>query len=256
VRIIRISIQPSDSFTRADDDKLDLNHGETMKARLLVVDDEPGMCELLGDSFRLIGYEVVTAADGASALASATQARFNLIISDINMPHMDGLAFIEQLRAAQDQTPIIMLSARNGKEDITTALRLGADDFVAKPFGLEELALRVAAVLRRTMPNTEAHTRLVCGPIVLDEDVHQVFLRGEPVELSPTEFYLLQVLMQSPGKLVTKATLLSKVWNIGFRADSNVVSTYISYLRKKLHTPEWQGIKTVRGLGFQIDPGA
>ena len=223
-----------------------------MKARLLIVDDESSLCEMLADSFRLAGYEVETALDGKTALNLARSSKFDLIISDINMPFMNGLEFIERLRALPDETPTIMLSARNERLDINAALKLGADDYVSKPFGLEELSLRVAAVLRRTMGNSVANPLLKCGPITLDEERHQVFRAAEPIDLSPTEFSLLKVLMLRKGKMVSKSTLLSQVWNIGFQADSNVVSTYVSYLRRKLHTKEWQGIKTVRGLGFQI----
>lgn len=222
------------------------------KPRLLIVDDEPGLCELLSDSFRLAGYQVETALDGRSALALTKKFKFDLIISDINMPFMDGLEFIERLRAVPDDTPAIMLSARNERPDINSALRIGADDYVSKPFGLEELSLRVAAVLRRTMKQQENSRVLSCGPVELYEERHEVMVNHQPVELSPTEFSLLKVLMLREGKMVTKATLLNEVWNIGFSTDASVVSTYVSYLRKKLHTPEWQGIKTVRGLGFQI----
>ena len=232
---------------------LDLPHGETVRARLLIVDDEPGMCDILADSFTLAGYDVTTAADGIQAWNLIERGKFDLIITDINMPLLDGLALIDKLREQENQTPAVILSARNAKLDISTAFRLGVDDYVSKPFGLEELALRVAAILRRTMPKTEANANLKCGPIEMDEEAHQVFLDGKPVTLSPTEFNLLRALILRQGKLVTKATLLNQVWNIGFRADSNVASTYISYLRRKLHTKKWQGIKTVRGLGFQID---
>ncbi len=222
------------------------------KPRLLIVDDEPALCEMLSDSFRLAGYHVETALDGRSALTLAKNSKFDLIISDINMPFMDGLEFIERLRAVPDDTPAIMLSARNERPDINSALRIGADDYVSKPFGLEELSLRVAAVLRRTMKQQESSKVLTCGPIELHEERHEVFVNKKLVELSPTEFNLLKVLMLREGKMVTKATLLNQVWNIGFSADASVVSTYVSYLRKKLHTSDWQGIKTIRGLGFQI----
>ena len=224
-----------------------------MRARLLIVDDEPALCDMLADSFRLGGYEVETALDGKTALRLTETSKFDLIISDINMPYMDGLEFIERLRATGDETPAIMLSARGTRPDINAALRIGADDYVAKPFGLEELALRVAAVLRRSMRQQLQSELLQCGPVTLDEERHEVLVDSQVVDLSPTEFSLLRALMLRHGKMVSKQALLSQVWNIGFHADSNVVSTYISYLRKKLHTPNWQGIKTVRGLGFQID---
>lgn len=222
-------------------------------SRLLVVDDEQDFCEMLGDAFRLAGYSVETASNGQAALDILASQKFDLIISDINMPQMDGLEFLGRLRDLNDETPTLMLSARNARQDITTALRLGADDYVSKPFGLEELSLRVAAILRRTKRiNVPPMVSLKCGPIELREESHEVFLDGKPVDLSPTEFKLLEALMHEQGKMVSKTTLLRKVWNISFQADASVVNTYISYLRRKLHTPQWQGIRTVRGLGFQI----
>jgi two-component system OmpR family response regulator len=223
--------------------------------RLLIVDDEQAFGEMLGDSFRLTGYEVETALDGLSALSLVRKTKFDLIISDINMPVMDGLEFLTKLRGLPDDTPAIMLSARNERPDITTALRLGADDYVAKPFGLEELALRVAAVLKRTMKIVEPQT-LVCGPVELIEEFHEVRLNGEVVELAPTEFKLLRELLLKQGKVVSKSTLLNRVWDIHFDADASVINTYISYLRRKLHTPTWQGIRTIRGVGFQISAKA
>jgi two-component system OmpR family response regulator len=178
------------------------------------------------------------------------QNEFDLVISDLGMPMLDGNGLIQRIREKHPQLPVIVLSARSAKPEITTSLRLGADDFVTKPFGLEELSLRVAAVLRRTQKQPEA--LFTCGPIVMDDERHIVTLDGKPVELSPTEFELLRALMAKPGKVVSKTALMSQVWHIGFQTDTNVLATYISYLRKKLHTPTWQGIKTVRGIGFQI----
>lgn len=223
-----------------------------MKARLLIVDDEPGLCELLADSFRLSGFEVETALDGLSALRILERAKFDLVITDVSMPHLDGLELVQKLRENNGNQPVIVLSARNSKPDINAALRLGADDYVSKPFGLEELSLRVAAVLRRTMKNEES-TLLTCGPITMDEDRHQVKLDDQLVDLSPTEFALLKALMLKSGRVLTKSELMRQVWNISFQTDTNVLGTYISYLRKKLHTEKWQGIRTIRGLGFQID---
>ncbi len=148
---------------------------------------------------------------------------------------------------------MILLTARADRSDVTAGLRFGADDYVTKPFGIEELTLRVAAILRRTKPETAEVKVHECGPIHLDEERHQVTLNGHPVDLSPTEFRLLLELMERKGKVVTKAHLLDRVWGMGFATGATVVDTYISYLRKKLHTDEWQGIKTVRGIGFQIE---
>jgi two-component system OmpR family response regulator len=166
---------------------------------------------------------------------------------------MDGYELLERLRALGDETPALMLTARGERGDVTRGLRLGADDYVTKPFGLEELMLRIAAILRRTIGSgDDAAADIICGPVVLNEDRHSVTLHGKPIDLSPTEFKLLYELMIKQGKVVTKATLLDVVWGMAFAANATVVDTYISYLRKKLHTDNFEGIKTVRGIGFQI----
>jgi two-component system OmpR family response regulator len=221
--------------------------------RILVVDDEPGVRDMICDTLRLSGYEPFEAADGFLALKWLRENSVDLIISDINMPNMDGYELLERLRALGDQTPALMLTARGERGDVTRGLRLGADDYVTKPFGLEELMLRIAAILRRTMGSSEATAEdIVCGPLVLNEDRHTVTLNGNPVDLSPTEFKLLYELMIKQGKVVTKATLLDVVWGMAFAANATVVDTYISYLRRKLHVDGYEGIKTVRGIGFQI----
>jgi two-component system OmpR family response regulator len=165
---------------------------------------------------------------------------------------MDGFEFIERIRSNGDNTPALMLSARGDRADITRGLTLGADDYVTKPFGLEELVLRVRAILRRASFTEATPTVLECGPISLDEDSHSVTFNGEPVDLSPTEFRLLHVLLESKGRVLTKSFLLSEVWGINFETETTVVDTYISYLRKKLHRDGFEGIRTVRGVGFQL----
>ena len=208
---------------------------------------------MICDTLRLSGYEPFEAADGFLALKWLRENTVDLIISDINMPNMDGYELLERLRAIGDETPALMLTARGERGDVTRGLRLGADDYVTKPFGLEELMLRIAAILRRTIGTGEKSAEdIVCGPVILNEDRHSVTLHGKPIDLSPTEFKLLYELMIKQGKVVTKATLLDVVWGMAFAANATVVDTYISYLRKKLHTDNYEGIKTVRGIGFQI----
>ena len=208
---------------------------------------------MICDTLRLSGYAPFEAADGFLALKWLRENSVDLIISDINMPNMDGYELLERLRAMGDETPALMLTARGERGDVTRGLRLGADDYVTKPFGLEELMLRIAAILRRTIGSADKSAEdIVCGPVVLNEDRHSVTLHGKPVDLSPTEFKLLYELMIKQGKVVTKATLLDVVWGMAFAANATVVDTYISYLRKKLHTDNFEGIKTVRGIGFQI----
>ena len=208
---------------------------------------------MICDTLRLSGYAPFEAADGFLALKWLRENSVDLIISDINMPNMDGYELLERLRALGDETPALMLTARGERGDVTRGLRLGADDYVTKPFGLEELMLRIAAILRRTLGSgDDAAADIICGPVILNEDRHSVTLHGKPIDLSPTEFKLLYELMIKQGKVVTKATLLDVVWGMAFAANATVVDTYISYLRKKLHTDNFEGIKTVRGIGFQI----
>jgi two-component system OmpR family response regulator len=223
-----------------------------MAEMILIVDDEAGVRELLGDALRIAGFETSTASDGMSALTAIRNKKPDLFIIDINMPLMDGFELVERLRSTGDNTPALMLSARADRVDVTRGLTLGADDSVTKPFGLEELLLRVKAILRRSQITTSVGTDLSCGPIKLDEASHTVTFAGELVDLSPTEFRLLQVLVENKNRVLSKSLLLDEVWGITFESESTVADTYISYLRKKLHRDGFEGIKTVRGVGFVI----
>lgn len=226
-----------------------------MAQMILIVDDEVGVRELLGDALRIAGFETSVAADGMSALTSIREKKPDLLIVDINMPLMDGFELIERLRSTGDNTPALMLSARADRADVTRGLTLGADDYVTKPFGLEELLLRVKAILRRSQIPTSSQKELRCGPIAIDENSHTVHFDQEQIDLSPTEFRLLQVLIENKNRVLTKSLLLDEVWGITFQSESTVADTYISYLRKKLHKDGFEGIKTVRGVGFVIqDP--
>lgn len=221
------------------------------KAEILVVDDESGVRELVGEVLELEGYEVTIASDGLDALSHIRKQKFDLYILDINMPKIDGLVLLEKVRAGGDSTPALLLSARREKDDIHKGFRVGADDYVTKPFSIEELALRVEAILRRTQTHQTTNI-LRCGPVSIDLDQHLVRHEDEIVELSPTEYNLLQYLVERKNKVVRKDALLNAVWGIDFENNSTVVETYISYLRKKLHRNGFEGIKTVRGVGFQI----
>lgn len=230
-------------------------NAKTSTARILVVDDEDVLREMLGDALRLSGFEVLEAADGSKALTILQGGKVDLIISDVNMPGMDGYEMLSHLRAQGDQTPAIMLTARRERADVTKGLKLGADDYVTKPFGLEELILRVNAVLRRTMGAASSSPKLTCGPVEMVDELHQVTVDGAEVDLSPTEYHLLQVLLENKGKVISRSKLLLEVWDINFDTGTNVVDTYISYLRRKVHTESYEGIKTVRGVGFQMIEG-
>ncbi len=218
----------------------------------MIIDDEAGVRELLSDALKLAGFETTTASDAMVAQTALRTIKPDLLIVDINMPLMDGFEFIERIRSNGDNTPALMLSARGDRADVTRGLTLGADDYVTKPFGLEELVLRVRAILRRANFTEAAPTVLACGPIALDEDSHSVTFNSEAVDLSPTEFRLLHVLLESKGRVLSKSFLLNEVWGINFETETTVVDTYISYLRKKLHRDGFEGIRTVRGVGFQL----
>ena len=226
--------------------------GMAMSQLIMVIDDEVGVRDLLGDALKLAGFETITAADAMIAQTLLRTTKPDLLIVDINMPMMDGFEFIERIRSNGDNTPALMLSARGDRADITRGLTLGADDYVTKPFGLEELVLRIKAILRRSQFSVETSSSLTCGPILLDSDSHQVRFNDDVVDLSPTEFRLLHVLLESKGRVLSKTYLLDEVWGITFESESTVVDTYISYLRKKLHRDGFEGIRTVRGVGFQL----
>jgi two-component system OmpR family response regulator len=224
-----------------------------MSQLVMIIDDEAGVRELLGDALKLAGFETVTAADAMVAQTLLRSTKPDLLIVDINMPMMDGFEFIERIRSNGDNTPALMLSARGDRADVTRGLTLGADDYVTKPFGLEELVLRIKAILRRSQFSETVSETLTNGPITLDAKSHQVTFNREVVDLSPTEFRLLQVLLESKGRVLSKSHLLDEVWGITFESESTVVDTYISYLRKKLHRDGFEGIRTVRGVGFQLN---
>jgi two-component system OmpR family response regulator len=220
--------------------------------KVLIVDDEAGVRELLKDALKLAGFETHTANDGMSALTTLRIFTPDIMIIDINMPLMDGFELVERLRANGNEVPVLMLSARADRVDVTRGLTLGADDYVVKPFGLEELVLRLKAILRRSHFNATQATTISCGPISIEDGIHTVTFNGEVVDLSPTEYRLLQVLIENKNRVLSKSLLLDDVWGITFESESTVVDTYISYLRKKLHRDGFEGIKTIRGVGFVI----
>lgn len=223
-----------------------------IKPRILVAEDEAGVRELICDALHMSDFQTVPVVDGLAALSVIRKDRFELIILDINMPKLDGLSLLEKIRADGFEIPALILSARNNQSDISGGLKLGADDYMTKPFSIEELVLRVKAILRRSLNISGAQTKLLCGPITMDIERHQVFFNDELIEMSPTEFRLLEELIMRSGKVISKETLLSNVWEIDFETNSTNVETYISYLRKKLHRDGFEGIKTIRGVGFQI----
>jgi two-component system OmpR family response regulator len=229
-----------------------MEQSENQPIKVLIVDDETGVRELLKDALRLAGFEPQSAGDGMSALTLLRTFTPDIMIIDINMPLMDGFELVERLRKMGNDVPVLMLSARADRVDVTRGLTIGADDYVTKPFGLEELVLRLKAILRRSQPSAATQNSLHCGPISVDDVSHTVIFNGDVVDLSPTEYRLLQVLIENKNRVLTKTLLLDDVWGITFESESTVVDTYISYLRKKLHRDGFEGIKTIRGVGFVI----
>jgi len=225
---------------------------EVRVASILVVDDEAGVRDLLCDALRISGHEPEAAGDGDEALALFQLRSFDLCIVDINMPNMDGFAFVETVRQHEDHTPILLLSARDAAPDVTRGLRVGADDYVRKPFGLEELLLRVEAILRRSGTDTDEEQVYRCGPLAMNLDRHEVTYGVETLEMSATEFHLLEVLVARKGRLLTREQLLRDVWGIDFDSETSVLDTYISYLRKKVHREGFAPIVTVRGVGYKL----
>jgi two-component system, OmpR family, response regulator len=220
--------------------------------RILVVEDDSAIRELIRDSLSLIEVETDGANDGLEALNKLRRQPYDLMVLDLNLPKIDGLALLTKIREEGSNTPVLVLSARSQRDDITQGLKVGADDYLVKPFGIEELILRVKAILRRTKPVSEEVKKLKCGPISMDLERHLVTFNSEKVELSVTEFSLLESLLNRSGKVVKKELLLAEVWGVDFPSSTTVVETYISYLRRKLHRDGYEGIKTVRGVGFQI----
>ncbi|TLF82668.1 response regulator transcription factor [Nocardia cyriacigeorgica] len=226
----------------------------TPEARVLVVDDEPMIVELLDVSLRFQGFEVATAADGAQALDLARTFRPQALIVDVMMPGMDGFGLLRRLRADGFDAPVLFLTARDDVHDKVTGLTLGADDYVTKPFSLEEVVARLRVILRRAgqvKPPPE-RARLRFADIELDDDTHEVWKAGEPVSLSPTEFTLLRYFMVNAGTVLSKPRILDHVWRYDFGGEVGVVETYVSYLRKKVDTGEPRLIHTLRGVGYVL----
>jgi two-component system, OmpR family, response regulator len=228
--------------------------GQGPEARLLVVDDEPNIVELLSASLRFSGFEVATATGGQQALEVAREFRPDLVLLDVMMPGLDGFGVVRRLRADGSRTPVLFLTARDATEDKVTGLTLGGDDYVTKPFSLEEVVARIRAVLRRVgaAAVAEGTARLQFADIELDDDTHEVWKAGELVALSPTEFKLLRYFLQNTGRVLSKAQILDHVWNYDFGGEMNVVESYVSYLRKKVDTTEPRLLQTVRGVGYAL----
>ncbi|MFH8530090.1 response regulator transcription factor [Streptomyces tendae] len=228
----------------------------TVRQRLLLVEDEPTLRELLSASLHLAGFQVIPAETGAQAVDAVREERPDLIVLDVMLPDFDGFEVARRLRerpAGHHGThpPILFLTARDAAEDRISGLRAGGDDYVTKPFNLEELVLRIQAVLRRTS-GRRTDGLLVVADLELDPGSHQVTRGDQQVQLSPTEFSLLRVLMENAGQVLSREQLLDQVWHFDFNGDDSIVASYISYLRRKIDTREPKLIHTVRGTGYVL----
>jgi two-component system OmpR family response regulator len=220
--------------------------------RILVVDDEPNIVDVITMALRYQGFDVATAANGSEALSQVTAYRPHLMVLDVMLPDTDGFAVAERLGAQRAGVPIIFLTARDSTEDKIRGLTTGGDDYVTKPFSLEELVARIRTVLRRTGAAEPESARLTFEDLELDEDTMEVTRAGEPIELTATEYRLLRYLMLNPRRVMTRAQLLDHVWDYDFGGDGRVLETYISYLRKKLDAAGPPLIQTVRGVGYAL----
>ena len=225
--------------------------------RVLVVDDEASITELLSMALRYEGWDVRTAASGLAAVRTAKEFGPDAVVLDMMLPDFDGLEVLRRMRGSDPGVPVLFLTARDAVEDRVAGLTAGGDDYVTKPFSLEEVVARIRAVLRRTQASSTSATgpapaRLTYGDLVLDDDTHEVWEGDREVELSPTEFNLLRYFLQNPGRVLSKRQILEHVWNYDFGGDGNVVESYVSYLRKKVDLSEPRLLHTVRGVGYVL----
>ena len=221
------------------------------RTRVLVVDDESNITDLVATVLRYEGFEVQTAATGRDALNAVRAFRPALVVLDIMLPDLDGFEVQRQLADNGGKIPVVFLTAKDGTEDKVRGLTMGADDYVTKPFSLEELVARVRAVLRRANGADKAESgRLQFADLEMDEESHEVWRANEAIELTPTEFTLLRYLLLNAKRVLSKAQILDHVWHYDFAGDANVVETYISYLRKKIDRFDPPLIHTIRGVGY------
>ncbi len=231
----------------------DVRHdGAQARPRLLVVEDDPNIVELLSASLRFAGFEVSAATNGAEAISAAREVHPDLVVLDVMLPDLDGFEVIRRMRERGVRTPVVFLTARDATDDKIRGLTLGGDDYVTKPFSLEELTARIRAVLRRSSGELDDRATLSFADLELDEESHEVRRAGTLVSLSPTEFKLLRYLLLNAGRVLSKAQILDHVWQYDFRGDDSIVESYISYLRRKVDTVEPRLIHTLRGVGYVL----
>lgn len=222
---------------------------------MLVVDDEHSLTDLLKMALRYEGWEIRTADTGRGALATAREFRPDAIVLDIMLPDLDGLTVLQRLRAEGDDVPVLFLTAKDALDERIAGLTAGGDDYVTKPFSLEEVVARLRGLIRRsTLIASSDGPVLTVGDLSLDEDSHEVSRAGEPIDLTATEYELLRFLMRNPRRVLSKVQILDRVWSYDFEGKSSVVEIYISYLRKKIDAGRAPMIHTVRGAGYMLKP--
>ncbi|RTL70070.1 MAG: response regulator transcription factor [Pseudonocardiaceae bacterium] len=234
-----------------------LQRADGSAVRVLVVDDESTLSDLLSMALRYEGWDVRTAADGLTAVRTAREFRPDAVILDVMLPDLDGLEVLRRMRADTPDVPVLFLTAKDAVEDRVAGLTAGGDDYVTKPFSIEELVARLRGLLRRSgMTAARQGSELAVGDLTLDEDSHEVRRGDTEVELTATEFELLRFLMRNPRRVLSKAQILDRVWHYDFGGQSNVVELYISYLRKKIDNGRAPMIHTVRGAGYVLKPAS
>ena len=223
--------------------------------RVLVVDDEQNLTELLAMALRYEGWDVRTAGTGTEAVRAARELAPDAVVLDMMLPDFDGMEVLRRMRADDANVPVLFLTAKDAVEDRVAGLTAGGDDYVTKPFSLEEVVARVRALMRRTaVVADESASVLVVGDLTMNEDSHEVARAGEEISLTATEFELLRYLMRNPKRVLSKAQILDRVWNYDFGGQANVVERYISYLRKKIDAGRSPMIHTMRGVGYVLKP--
>jgi two-component system OmpR family response regulator len=233
----------------------ELRRADGQPVRVLVVDDEPTLAELVTMALRYEGWEVRSAGDGRSAIKAAKEFRPDVVVLDIMLPDLNGLDVLRRMREQEPNLPVLFLTAKDAVEDRIAGLTAGGDDYVTKPFSLEEVVLRLRALLRRTNVATAAVAALIqVGDLTLDEDSREVHRGGTAIELTATEFELLRFLMRNARRVLSKAQILDRVWNYDFGGQANIVELYISYLRKKIDVGREPMIHTLRGAGYVLKP--
>jgi two-component system, OmpR family, response regulator len=239
----------------SENDRVVMRRADGKPINVLVVDDEPVLAELVSMALRYEGWDISTAGDGMSAISSARENPPDVVVLDIMLPDMSGLDVLHELRQQIPGLPLLLLTAKDSVEDRIAGLTAGGDDYVTKPFSLEEVVLRLRALLRRTgVADETGGAQLVVGDLVLDEDSHEVTRAGEPITLTATEFELLRFMMRNAKRVLSKAQILDRVWSYDFGGRSNIVELYVSYLRKKIDSGREPMIHTLRGAGYVLKP--